>query len=99
MSITAIFEVQLKPDVDLDEAAAVLGRVLKDTRAFAGNEGVTVVQDHEDPHHFVAVEVWESLEADAAYRAWRAGDGKATELIPLLGGAPRLTVGTHRDDV
>ncbi|WP_026910591.1 putative quinol monooxygenase [Patulibacter minatonensis] len=94
MSITAILEVQFRPDV-VEEGIEALGRVLVDTRAFAGNESVVVIQDRTDPTRVAAVEVWESLEADAAYREWRAGDGQPKELAPLLAGAPRLTVGEH----
>lgn len=94
MSITALLEVQLKPDA-VDEGIAALGEVLTDTRAFAGNESVVVIQDRDDPTRLVAVEVWESLEADAKYREWRAGEGAPTALVPFLAGAPRLIVGTH----
>jgi quinol monooxygenase YgiN len=94
MSVTAIFEVQFRPDL-VAEGLEVLDRVLDDTRAFPGIESVRVIQDAEDPTHVVAIEVWESLQADAKYREWRAGDGAPTDLVPLLAGSPRLTVGQH----
>lgn len=96
MSVTALLDVQLKAET-LDEGIAALGGILADTRAFAGNESVVVIQDEDDPTRLVAVEVWESLEADAKYREWRAGEGAPVALVPFLAGAPRLTVGTHLD--
>jgi quinol monooxygenase YgiN len=92
MSVTALLEVQLKPDA-VDDGIAALNAVLVDTRAFEGNEGVLVIQDKDDPARLVAVETWESLEADAKYREWRAGEGAPTAMVPFLAGAPRLIVG------
>jgi quinol monooxygenase YgiN len=93
MSVIAIFDVQLRPET-LEDGIAALQRVLADTAAFAGCVSVEVVQDRDDPAHIIAVEVWESLEADAAYREWRAGEGKPTEFAAFRVGPPRVTVGT-----
>lgn len=98
MASTALLEVQLKPDA-VDEGLVVLHRVLEETRAFDGCLGVTVIQDEADPAHLVAIEEWESLEKDSAYREWRADDGAAVDLPPLLTGAPSLTVGTALTEV
>lgn len=38
-----------------------------------------------------AFERWESLEHDAAYRTWRAGDGRRPALAALLAAPPVLT--------
>ena len=93
MTVTSIFEVQLKPDA-VETGLAVVHKILADTRAFDGNLGVSVLQDHADPTHVVAIEHWESLEHDAAYREWRAGPGAATELRELLAAPPRLSICT-----
>jgi heme oxygenase (mycobilin-producing) len=61
------------------EGRAVLHTVLGETRAFDGCLGVKVIEDSTDPAHVVAIEQWESLEKDAAYREWRAGEGAATD--------------------
>ncbi len=90
MTITATLEMRFKPDL-LDEAKAVLARVLAETRAFDGNLGVDVHVDLEDAGHWVANEIWESVEHDDAYRTFRAGGGKITDLEPLLAAAPVLT--------
>ena len=91
MAVTSILDLQIKPD-EVDAAKALLERVLEQTRAFDGCLGVEVVQDVRDPAHLIAIERWESVEKDDAYRAWRAGEGAITDLPPLLAGAPRLAV-------
>lgn len=95
MSVTSILELQVKPE-SVDEALAILERILPDTRAFAGCRSVTLSQDHTDPTRIVAVETWESLDHDTAYREWRAGDGAIPDLPGILAAAPRLTVGVTR---
>jgi quinol monooxygenase YgiN len=88
MAITALFELRVKPEA-LDQGLhAELHSILNDTRAFDGCLGVEVLIDAADPTHIVAVERWESAEHDAAYRAWRAGEGQ-TNLASYFA-APRV---------
>jgi quinol monooxygenase YgiN len=98
MSITSLFEIQLKPDV-VDAALPILRAVLADTRAFEGNVGVTILQDTTDPTRIIAVERWASLAHDTAYREWRAGEGAATELRDLLAGPPKLTIAETLEEI
>ncbi len=97
MSVTAILELNVKPE-QLDAAPPIFADVLAVTRAFAGNVSVVVTQDHAEPTHFLVVETWESLEADAAYRLFRAGE-ESSPLAPLLTGPPKLTIAITRDDI
>ena len=90
MSLTAFLELRLNPEM-LDAAHAKVREVLADTRQFPGCEGVDVLVDRADPAHVIVHERWASAEADAAYRAWRAGDG-ASNLGSVLAGPPVLTV-------
>lgn len=90
MTITATLDLRFKPEL-LDDAREVLSRVLAETRAFDGNQGVDVLVDRDDPAHWIAYETWESIEHDQAYREFRAGPGRITELGELLAGAPVLT--------
>lgn len=90
MSTTALLDLRLDPH-DVDGGMRVLREVLVATRAFAGNEGVEVLVDTADPAHVIVYERWASLEADGAYRAWRAGDG-ASGLGSVLVAAPVLTI-------
>lgn len=89
MTVVATLELTLRPD-QVAAAPAVLDAVLAETRAFAGNLGVEVLTDLEDPTRVTAFERWESLEHDAAYRAWRAGDGARPALGALLAAPPVL---------
>jgi quinol monooxygenase YgiN len=89
MPVTAHLDLNLKAEA-LPTAPAVLRDILSDTRAFDGCLGVDVLVDSADPAHFLVVEQWVSMEHDAAYRAWRAGDG-ASGLAGLLAAPPVLT--------
>lgn len=89
MPVTAHLDLNLKSEA-LPDAPAVLRQILSDTRAFDGCLGVDVLVDSKDPAHILVVERWASLEHDAAYRAWRAGEG-ASNLGELLAVAPTLT--------
>ena len=89
MSITALLELQLKPDSET-EGYRVIHETLADTRAYAGCVSVDVLVDTKDPAHVMVIEVWESAEADAAYREWRAGPG-VSNLRSVLTAAPTLT--------
>lgn len=90
MPVTVILELKLKPDA-VGAARDVMGRALRDTRAFAGNLGTDVLVDQDDEAHWLIYELWETVEHDEAYRAFRAGEGKLTELPPLLAAPPVKT--------
>ena len=79
-----------------DEMLAVLARSLVDTRARQGCESVTVHRDHDRPTSILLVERWATREDDDAYRAWRAGEGRVTEMAGLVAAAPRVR---YFDDV
>ena len=90
MAIIATLDLRFDP-TKLDDARTVINRVLTETRAFDGNLGVEVLVDTADTAHFVAVETWESIAHDDAYRAWRATPEGASALGSILAGAPTLT--------
>ena len=90
MAITALLELRVKAEA-LDQGLhAELHSILSDTRAFEGCLGVNVLIDTADPTHLIAIETWASEEHDAAYRAWRAGDGQSN-LASFLASPPVLT--------
>ncbi|TDW30317.1 putative quinol monooxygenase [Cryobacterium psychrophilum] len=97
MALTVLLDLRLKPEA-LTGAPAMLRDILAGTRAFAGCLGVDVLVDSVDPAHVILMERWESVEADAAYREWRAGDG-ATELGSLLAVAPQLSMFETASDI
>ena len=90
MPVTVILELRLKPE-SVPAARDVMGRALQDTRAFEGNLGTDVLVDEDDEAHWIIYELWESVEHDEAYRRFRAGEGKLTELPPLLAAPPVKT--------
>ncbi|PPJ25792.1 antibiotic biosynthesis monooxygenase [Nocardia nova] len=92
MALIAILELAFAPD-KLDAAREVMSRVIAETRAYEGCQGVDVVIDIADETRWRFIETWASPEHDAAYRAWRAGEGAIADLGPLLAGAPVLTRG------
>jgi quinol monooxygenase YgiN len=98
MAITSVLDLQLKAD-SLETAHEVIRATLTATRAFPGCQGVTVLVDSEDPAHVVLYEAWDSIEADRAYRAWRATSEGASALGSILAAAPKLTLFTVAEGV
>ncbi len=96
MPVTVLLELRFQPDA-VDRAREVMGRALTDTRAFAGNMVTDVLIDEDDETHWIIYEVWESVDHDEAYRAFRAGEGKLTDLPPLLAAPPNKTRYTTSD--
>ncbi|GAA3599188.1 antibiotic biosynthesis monooxygenase [Kineosporia mesophila] len=92
MTVIAVLEFNLTPET-LAQALPVVHEVLEETRTFDGCESVDVMVDQADAAHLVVVERWASMEADEAYRAFRAGPGAPTALAPFLAAAPILTKG------
>ena len=90
MTITAVLDIQLRLDAPADAETRV-SSILSQTRARPGFLSADVVRDLDDPRHLVVIEVWESFEADQAYRAWRATPEGASELGELTGGRTALT--------
>jgi quinol monooxygenase YgiN len=98
VALTATLEVRLKAD-KLDTAFEVIHETLTATRAFPGCLGVTVLVDSADPAHVIAIETWESPEADNAYRKWRASAEGASDLGSILATAPGLTLYTVAEGI
>jgi quinol monooxygenase YgiN len=90
MPITVLLELKFKTE-SLTEAKEVFRRELAKTRAFKGNLVTDVLIDADDETHWVIYESWETVEDDDAYRSFRAGEGKITDLPPLLAAPPAKT--------
>ncbi len=90
MPVTVTLELRFKPDA-VPAARDVMGRALQDTRAFAGNLQTDVLVDEDDDAHWLIYELWDTVDHDEAYRAFRAGEGRLTELPPLLAAPPVKT--------
>jgi quinol monooxygenase YgiN len=98
MAITAILDLQLKPEA-VETASEVIHETLAATRAFPGCYHVAVLVDSDDPAHVVLYETWESVEHDHAYRAWRATPEGASRLGSILAAVPKLTLFTVAEGV
>jgi quinol monooxygenase YgiN len=83
MAVTVTLELRFKPD-DVAAGRELMGRALQDTRAFDGNLRTDVLVDEDDEAHWLIYELWDTVEHDEAYRRFRAGEGKLTQLPPLL---------------
>ena len=90
MSVTVMLELRFKPE-SVADARAIFVRELAKTRAFDGALVIDVLVDEDDEAHWIIYEVWDTVEHDEAYRAFRAGDGKITDLPPLLAAPPVKT--------
>lgn len=90
MAITSVLDIRLRTDAPAD-AESRISSILSQTRVRPGFLSADVVRDLDDPWHLVVIEVWESLEADTAYRAWRATPEGASELGELTAGQIALT--------
>jgi len=90
MPVTVILELRIKPE-SVSAAREVMGRELQKTKAFDGNLRTDVLVDETDEGHWLIYEIWETVEHDEAYRAFRAGDGRITDLPPLLAAPPVKT--------
>ncbi len=88
MPVIAILDLTLTPGAP---GLQVVHETLKATRAFDGCLGCDVLVDAADENHVAVYERWESLEADGAYRAWRATPEGASELGTVVAEPPRLT--------
>jgi len=90
MPVTVTLELRLRPDA-VSAARDVMRGALQDTRAFDGNLGTDVLVDADDEAHWLIYELWDTVKHDEAYRKFRAGEGRLTELPPLLAAPPVKT--------
>ena len=90
MTVTVTLELRFSPDA-VAAGRELMGRALQDTRAFDGNVQTDVLMDEDDEAHWLIYELWETVEHDEAYRRFRAGEGKLTQLPPLLAAPPVKT--------
>ncbi len=90
MAVTVLLELKFKPEA-VSAARDLMRRTLEATRAFEGNLQTDVLVNEDDEAHWIIYELWETVEHDEAYRAFRAGEGKIVELPPLLAAPPVKT--------
>jgi quinol monooxygenase YgiN len=96
MAVTVLLELKFKPE-SVPAARDLMRRTLETTRAFDGNLRTDVLVNEDDEAHWIIYELWDTVEHDEAYRAFRAGEGKVAELPPLLAAPPVKTRYTTTD--
>jgi quinol monooxygenase YgiN len=86
MSVVAILEMPLRPDVPgVDD---ILRSDLTATAAFAGNQGTEVLADPADPSKLWLLTHWADQASLDTYVAWRGSPEGATRLAEIASGPP-----------
>jgi len=88
MSIVTVLDITFIAD-KAQEALGLFDDILVATRAFEGCEGVDVLVQQDDKTRVLVIERWASIEADTAYRAWRASEGPSP-LAAYIAAAPTV---------
>ena len=89
MSVNVTFEIQAKPE-HADAALEFMNKILPDTRAFGGCEGLQLLVDADDSSRIIVFERWDARESYEKYLAWRDSSGTGDELGPMLVGPPTI---------
>ena len=95
MPVTVLLELKFKPDA-VAAARELMRRTLQVTRAFDGNLQTDVLVDEDDEAHWIIYELWDTVEHDEAYRAFRAGEGKSDRASSAAGCASRQDAIRHQ---
>src|SRR5262245_20069501 len=89
-NLVMLAELTVKPD-QVDAFLAYTVENLKISRAYPGNLAFDILIDETRPETVIFYEVWESLQAQQAYMAWRTEAGDLTKLLALLAAEPKFT--------
>jgi quinol monooxygenase YgiN len=89
MSVVVLLDFRVKPEV-LEESLQFFKKILVDTRAYAGCEGVDVYNNADDPTNIIFYERWQSKELYQKYLAWRTESGFMETFGAKLAGAPTI---------
>lgn len=88
--LTMLAELTVKPD-KLAEFLNYTIANLAISRAYPGNIRFEILIDEHVPEKVIFYEVWESLEAQQTYMAWRVEAGDLTKLLSLLACEPKFS--------
>ena len=93
--MSVVFAVTFKAKEDTyDELHATLTAILPDTAAFKGAELISCSADPADKTIYVH-EVWDSVDSQKAYLAWRQERGDVDKLVALLRDPPSFEEREH----
>ena len=96
MSIVVLLDFRVKAEV-LEESLQLFKKILPDTRAYAGCEGVDVYNNADDPTNIIFYERWKSREHYQKYSAWRTETGFMQSFGSKLAGAPTIRYFNRQD--
>jgi quinol monooxygenase YgiN len=89
MSAIVLLEIQVKPEA-VDEMKAFLKKILPDTRAYNGCQGLDIYGNVDDPGNLVFYERWDSRQHYEKYLAWRTETGVVDQLGAMLAAPPSI---------
>ena len=89
MSIVVLLEIQVKPEA-LDEMKAFIKKILPDTRAYDGCQGLDVYGNLDDTGNLVFYERWDSRQHYEKYLAWRTETEIVNQLGAMLAAPPSI---------
>ena len=89
MSVVVLLEIQVKPEA-IDEMKALLQRILPDTRAYDGCQGVDIYGNLDDTGNLVFYERWDSRQHYEKYFAWRTETGALNQLGTMVAAPPSI---------
>ena len=93
--MSVVFAVTFKAKEDTyDELHATLKAILPDTANFNGAKLISCSADPADKTFYVH-EVWDSVESQEAYLAWRQERGDVDKLVAMLREAPSFDQQEH----
>ena len=87
MAITVIIDFELKPEFT-KEIIESFKTTLKETRAYDGCLGLSVLQDSENPNHIIFYEQWKTKEHQLRYIQWRVESGMMDKMGAVLASLP-----------
>jgi quinol monooxygenase YgiN len=97
MSIVVLLDFRVKADA-IEDSKKFFKKILPETRAYSGCQGLDVYINADDPTNFVFHERWQSKEHYQKYFAWRTGNGSMEEFGSKLAAAPSVRY-FNREDI
>lgn len=88
--LVMLAELTVKPDKLADFLNYTIAN-LAVSRSYPGNIQFDILINETAPEKVIFYEVWESLEAQQTYMAWRVEAGDLTKLLSLLACEPKFT--------
>ena len=89
MSVVVLLEIQVKPEA-IDEMKAFLQRILPDTRAYDGCQGIDIYGNLDDTGNLVFYERWDSRQHYEKYFAWRTETGVLNQFGTMVAAPPSI---------